>query len=71
MFFPDGELAVCVLDPLLQCVVTALQGQLESARTAGLMVRLHISTDSTPFGEPKHLQVAISGHEGPFILPWP
>lgn len=59
LFFPDGEQAVCVLDPLLQRVVTALQRQLESARTAGLVVKLHICTDSSSLGEPKHFQVAI------------
>lgn len=65
--FPDGELAVCVLDPLLQRVVTALQSQLESARTAGLVVKLHICTDSS-FGELKHFQAAIREL---FLLPWP
>lgn len=68
LFFPDGELAVCVLDPLLQCVGTALQIQLESARTVGLVVKLHICTDSSSFGVSKHFLVAIWEL---FILPWP
>lgn len=68
LFFPDGELAVCVLDPLLQRVVSALQSQLESARTAGFLVKLHVCTDSSSFGEPKHFHIAIREL---LILLWP
>lgn len=58
VLFPDGELAVCLLDPLLWCVVIIQQSQLESTRIAGLVVKLHISTGSSPFGVPKHSQVS-------------
>lgn len=63
VLFPDGELAVYVLDPLLWCVVIIQQSQLESARIAGPVVKIHISSGSSPSGVPKNFQVAVSYHE--------